>query len=113
MGRGSYIGGHTVIGPGSDWFARDGGKSKKRTRSPTPKQLILEYLRGVIRCELEGKDIPSPYKQVAPLIESQVVEKGGALAWAQAHSDYERLRTKEEKRQRLQGRTNGFGDFLV
>lgn len=31
MGRGTYIGGHTVFGPGSDWFGY-GGPPKRKSR---------------------------------------------------------------------------------
>jgi hypothetical protein len=34
MGRGSYLGGHTVIGPGSGWFSKTKkAKTKKKNRS--------------------------------------------------------------------------------
>lgn len=39
MGRGTYAGGHTVFGPGSDWFSYDDPPKRKRRKKGKGKPL--------------------------------------------------------------------------
>lgn len=59
MGRGTYIGGHTVFGPGSDWFGYEDPPKRKRrkkgkrgpaiTKPKKPSKRDLRFQEGEVR----------------------------------------------------------------
>lgn len=100
MDRGSYLGGSTIIGPGTNWSDNEltpikTKKNKKTSR--TSKDLKLAFLNLVIDSELNGSAITSiPNKSKAALTKL-VNEKGGIQKWAVSQSQYEELKIKKLK----------------
>jgi len=101
MGRGSYLGGCTIIGPGSSWFSNSKRKSQKPSKSKkqqTPAQAKLNYLHLVVDAEIRGRTLPKVPKKTKGMLESAVARAGGALDWARKQTQYEDVREKKEKK---------------
>ena len=101
MGRGSYLGGCTIIGPGSSWFSNSKGKVKKSSKLKKPQplpQVKLNYLHLVIDAEIRGYTPPRVPKNSKAMLESAVVSAGGALDWARKQSQYEALKERKKKK---------------
>jgi hypothetical protein len=121
MGRGSYLGGGTLVGPRS-WSSFDPaqdnatylttrGKKKQRSKAfikQKPKGLVkqqsivslkeirLSLLHNVILSEIRKlplpKKMPRPYRTE---LTKEVTDSGGLLAWAIKQPEYEPLREKK------------------
>ena len=112
MGRGSYLGGSTVIRPGMGWFSGETSqtratsvrpKKKARQKSkpaatapqlknrPAKKYDFSGYLMSVVSAELRAQVIPLPKK---PEPRATVLAYGDALTWARLMPEYEALKQK-------------------
>ncbi|WP_257098577.1 hypothetical protein, partial [Pseudovibrio flavus] len=117
MGRGSYIGGSTIIYPGSDWFSYPGRsttikpskprKGQKSAPSGTNishnKTLEIDvernrYLHTVIDSELRGEKTPNISKRSSLAFTKQVSRYADGLQWARSQPEYIDLKTKKEKK---------------
>ena len=105
MGRGSYIGGSTIIRPGSDWFGGHDDKvtkpkksSKRNKRVPTLAEMKLNYLHDVITAELKEKPIPSISKKSQKSLKPLVDSAGGAKKWAESQPQYKALKDSKRKK---------------
>lgn len=103
MGRGSYLGGSTIIGPHTNWSDRDGIPVKTKTKKKpqrTLKQTKLDFLNLVIDSELNGERITSiPSKSKATLTKL-VNEKGGIEKWAKAQPQHKELKAEKLKKRK-------------
>jgi hypothetical protein len=108
MGRGSYLGGSTIIGPYTRWSDADSvpikTKPKKEPQSPL-NEIRLNFLHLVIDSELNGSILTSiPAKSRASL-SKEVDNKGGIEKWARAQPLYQELKaTKLKKRKRRESK---------
>lgn len=107
MGRGSYLGGSTIIGPRTNW-SDDGftpvkkSKKKQQQQIRTLTQIKLDFLNLVIDSELNGALISSIPKKSRKFLEKKVSEKGGIERWAKSQPQYNELKDKKVKRKNKQ-----------
>ncbi len=106
MGRGSYLGGSTIIGPRTNWsdddtiWPNDKIISKKKTKRSL-KQIKLDFLNLVISSELDGTIITKIPKKSKAALSKLVHDKGGVQNWAESQPQYEKLKAKKLKKKKL------------
>ena len=95
MGRGGYLGGSTIVYPGSDWFSgvvkREpaGKKSKRRhisTNTCSPE--ALAFLKSVVKAEKEKLPIPECPSGMSSDLVTEIRRAGGCLEWAKTKKEY-------------------------
>jgi hypothetical protein len=99
MGRGGYLGGSTIIYPGSDWFSgvvkREPSATKARRRRVTTNNCSSEglaFLERVVRAELDRKTIPEVSSTMSEELRVEIRRAGGPLEWAKTRKEYRRLK---------------------
>jgi len=95
MSKGSYAGGHTVIGPRSGWFSF---AEPTRDQDGISDQLRLHHVDAVIWATLQGKPVPPPPKQARAILDAEIKKAGNPVAWAKAQPDYQQRLDKRTKR---------------
>ena len=105
MSRGSYIGGSTIIRPGSDWFGGNDDRvikpkksSKRKKRALTLAELKLNYLNNVLTAELKKKPLPPIPKKSQKVLKPLVDAAGGAKKWAESQPQYKVLKDTKRKK---------------
>ncbi len=95
MSRGSYIGGHTVVGARSGWFTFSDAKVHQPA---TRDQLRVHYLDDIILATLQASPLPKAPKRAREALEKEVAQFGNAIAWAKAQPEYKQRLDKRERR---------------
>ena len=104
MGRGTYLGGSTIIGPRSGWFSGIGQTSavKLTTKTSSPNNKInahrIHYLHAVARAEVAGETPPHLSKKAKNALQTIVTAAGGPAAWARAQPEYTKFRERAKRR---------------
>lgn len=105
MGRGTYLGGSTIIGPRSGWFTGVGQPPatmrSAKTSSPISKKEAhrIHYLHAVARAEVAEKTPPPLSKKAKATLQTLVTAAGGPSAWAKAQPEYTKFRDRAKRRQ--------------
>lgn len=117
MGRGSYLGGSTIIYPGGWGFSRldpvlikknkassmepsnalvkaKGPKMPPPKIQPKGKDWWAEFLSAVIAAEVYGTPAPSLSKQAPILLHEEVKTYATAVHWARAKKEYSELKER-------------------
>lgn len=104
MGRGSYLGGHTVVGPRSGWFTGVGKRdaptpgNNRKGAKPSLTVMKVNYLHQVIAAELRGQPVPPIPKRHQSKLEPLISAAGGPLLWARSMPEYESFKAKKQKK---------------
>ena len=98
MGRGSYYGGSTIIGPGTNWSDDQltPPKSKKKTKRSF-KKIKIDFLNLVVDSEINGNILTSIPKKSKEALSKLVRDKGGIKKWAESQPQYKEVKTKKLK----------------
>lgn len=106
MGRGGYLGGSTIIYPGSDWFSgvtkRDPSPNKARKRRTTTNNCTPEgmaFLKAVIETERARKPAPAIPAAMSDELAAEIKRAGGPLDWAKSRKEYKRSKQALAARQ--------------
>lgn len=109
MGKGSYLGGHTILGRYSDWFSgyssrTSGSKtaentgSRKKIQPVNASKIERDYIHQVAHAIANSNQIPRIPKKIRKQIEPVVKKLGGIEAWARSRENFDAILKNKKKK---------------